>query len=120
MTCYAVARTTVEGLHCWASQPAGAPRTYLAQPHRHLFTIEVGIPVSHGDREVEILALAATARQTLAKHYGRAVDGEVQFGARSCEDIATFLGEALSAAFVRVYEDDENGAEWHAERGLGA
>ncbi len=110
----AIARVTVPGLHAWRTQPVGAPRPYLNSPHRHLFHIEVGVAVSHGDRQVEILALGQQVRTLIGMTYPTTSDGEVDFGERSCEHIAEALAGAIQPfpSYVRVFEDAENGAEW--------
>ena len=110
----AIARVTVPGMHAWRTQPPGSPRAYLNAPHRHLFHLEVGVVVSHGDRQVEILALGQQVRDIVERSYAKAPDGEVDFGDRSCEHIAEQIAGALQPfpAYVRVFEDGENGAEW--------
>lgn len=117
MTTYAIARVQMPGLHAWATQPPNAPRPYLAHDHRHMFHIEVAVPVSHGDREVEILELGQRVRKLLGTSFARTSWGEVAFEARSCEHIAEIIATKLGGpvAWVRVFEDGENGAEWRAD-----
>jgi hypothetical protein len=118
----AIARITFPGLHAWANQPADAPRRYLHTPHRHLFHVEIGVPVNHGDREVEILALGGAVR-SIVEAFGRTSDGDIDLGARSCEHLAEYIGARIAMlaqagcdvappSYVRVFEDNENGAEW--------
>jgi hypothetical protein len=116
-TTYAIARLQVAGTHAWLSQPRNAPRPYLAHHHRHLFHIEVAVPVSHGDREVEILALGMDVRQVLESGFQAGEGGELAFGACSCEYLAEYIATGLAhpVAYVRVFEDGENGAEWRRD-----
>ena len=114
MSLLAIARITFEGVHAWGSQPPDAPRRYLSTPHRHLFHVEVAIPVSHGDRQVEILELGRQVRTLVGMTYPMTSDGDIDFGDRSCEHIAEMLAYKLQPfpQYVRVFEDNENGAEW--------
>ncbi len=91
MTHFVRIRTQVEGLHRWPQ--ATAPDAYLGSAHRHLFVAELDIEVFHDDREIEINALTRWLTELLpifgAPNRG---SGEpVDFGAQSCEQLATRL-----------------------------
>lgn len=105
------------GLHVWESQPQGAKRGYLAQPHRHEFHIEVGVAVGHTDRDVEILELKHVMQRAVRDRYAEAASspGDRELGGASCEMIADVVMGAVAEAFgscawCRVLEDGENGA----------
>ncbi|MDG9674805.1 hypothetical protein [Micromonospora sp. DH14] len=91
--------TQVEGLHRWPD--AGAPDGYLASSHRHLFVASVEISVEHGDRELEINAVARWLTTVLGSFADAPArpDGPVDFGAQSCEHLA----ERLVAAITERY-----------------
>lgn len=89
----------VEGLHRWPD--AGPPDGYLASSHRHLFVAVVEISVEHGDRELEINAVARWLTTVLASFAAppERPDGPLDFGAQSCEHLA----ERLVAAVIERY-----------------
>jgi hypothetical protein len=92
-----------EGLHHWPGAPGS--EAYLRQPHRHLFTIEVRMQVRHGDREIEINALARWLRRDVLPGLSIAPGlgdpdghgGMPDFGAQSCEQLAERVAAALRA-----------------------
>jgi hypothetical protein len=86
-----------EGLHHWAAAPDA--EGYLRQPHRHLFAVEVRMQVQHGDREIEVNALARWLQHDLLPSLGTAA-GPGQppdFGTQSCEQLAERVTSALQA-----------------------
>lgn len=85
----------IDGLHRWPD--AGAPDGYLKAPHRHLFVATVNLEVFHDDREIEINAAARwlTALLPTLTDVPRTGDGPIDFGAQSCERLATRIAEAL-------------------------
>lgn len=99
-----VIRFTAEGWHHWPG--ASSRRTYLANVHRHLFHVEVWLPVEHEEREVEFHDLLEFCRESF---------GSGDFGTASCETLATRLGKEIARRFGRacevlVMEDGEAGA----------
>jgi hypothetical protein len=85
----------VDGLHHWPD--ATDPNRYLHSPHRHLFVVTVDLQVFRDDREVEINAAArwlSALLPTLAR-VPRHEAGPVDFGAQSCEHLATRITEAI-------------------------
>lgn len=88
------ARTTAEGLHYWPEPTAR--RDYLGSPHRHLFRVEVTLPVAHDDRDVEFHDLKRMIDQAvLVMAGGRTDAGLFDFGSRSCEQLARQLAGYL-------------------------
>lgn len=100
-------RIVLPGFHRWPG--AGGQRQYLADRHRHLFVIEVEVPVVHDDRDVEFHDLQDLIRQWWGP------DAR-EWGAASCEHIAKELLAHLQGAHginpsrVTVSEDGESGA----------
>lgn len=116
--------TTFEGVHCWPSAPAEV--SYLMDPHRHMFNVQVEIGVDHDDRNIEFIMLkhrinsvikAATAESHLNNvKYGH---GVWNMGTMSCEQVARHLYKELDGIYhlsqceyveITVNEDGENGA----------
>jgi len=102
-------RFTAPGFHHWAG--ASGERSYLAQPHRHLFNVEARVAVSHDDREIEFHDLL---------DFARAQFGEGDFGESSCERLARKLAKKMArrygrACCVSVSEDGEVGATYSVE-----
>lgn len=105
----AIVRHRFVGFHAWPN--AGESEEYLAARHRHVFFVELAVNQRHDDRDVEYHDLLAQLVQWCA---AMAPSGDL--GHMSCEMIANRLGRAaekagLSPEYVRVFEDDENGAE---------
>lgn len=80
VTARIVVRFVAEGWHCWPAAPEH--RSYLASRHRHLFHVEVRLPVVHEEREVEFHDLLDAAKVDF---------GSGEFGAASCETLARDL-----------------------------
>jgi hypothetical protein len=97
-------RFTVAGFHHWPDAPPH--RAYLAQHHRHLFHVQVRMPVKHAERELEFHDLLDQAHEWFP-------GGDL--GAQSCETMAAELGNKLARFYQRtvevtVSEDGEVGA----------
>lgn len=97
------------GFHNWPW--AVGVRAYLGWKHRHVFHVEVGMHVSHDDREVEFHDL----RDDAAAMFRTLGDGRGDMGAMSCEMMARALGRQLADKHARevevtVWEDGEVGA----------
>lgn len=93
----------VEGVHCWPACPIEDVK-FLKNPHRHVFHVKACKPVTHDDRDVEIIMLKRSIQQYLESYYSG------DFGTRSCEAIARELIEKFNLMFCEVLEDGENGA----------
>ena len=111
MTKQIVVRTQVEGLHHWPSAPEGNDVSYLKNPHRHVFHVELWCKVDSTDRELEFMDIK---HKLFTFFYLRWYDSTIsmmQFGGMSCEDIAvSVLNNFLYASKCSVFEDGENGA----------
>lgn len=103
-----IATTTVEGFHRWPNHEGGAG--FLADRHRHLFTIKMEAIVYHDDRDIEFIAFARSVKDTLHGKFGE----PCEFGTMSCEAIAKCLIDIFypkaDLVSVEVWEDLENGA----------
>jgi len=91
------------GHHRWKEAPEAV--SFLRGWHRHVFHVKVGVGVGHGDREVEFFQFKSRLRRFIRSKFE---------GARfdySCEDIGHCVLEALTADWVEVSEDGENGAK---------
>lgn len=82
-------RWTVDGFHRWPDAPE--PRDYLADRHRHRFTMSVRIPVLHNERDVEFHDLLDFCAGLFVSPH--------DFGGRSCETIAEQLAESVADEF---------------------
>lgn len=105
-----------EGIHCFPEAPNEV--SYLRNPHRHIFSVEVEMDVFHNDREVEFIMLGHKVNERISK-FSCDQNNVVQLGSASCEDVATSVLDYLSNVIPRseeremvvtVMEDGENGA----------
>ena len=100
----------VEGLHNWPQAAEVFPDVgFLSYPHRHIFYITLTKQVTHNDRHIEIIRFKREILGYLKNKYS---NGEqyLDFGRKSCEDIAEELLTQFNLNTVEVLEDDENGA----------
>lgn len=112
MTTKIVVRLQIEGLHYWPDAAKVFPEVgFLADPHRHIFFIELKKPVYHNDRDIEFLIFKRAVQDYLYKKYYNTDKRCHYFSNMSCEMIATDLLNEFSCDFVSVFEDNENGAE---------
>lgn len=102
--------TSFVGVHRWPD--ARGQHAYLANPHRHVFQVDVWVQVMHDDRELEFFAVQDFVSEELPHFH---------MGALSCEQVATEILRRLLEEYgghrevdVEVSEDGENGAmvEW--------
>jgi hypothetical protein len=97
----------VEGVHRW--EDCDIEEVYfLRDYHRHIFHIEVRKEVSHNDREIEIIMLKRDIIFHLNLNWG--YNGSLFFDNMSCEDIAEWIYKRFECSYVKVLEDNENGA----------
>jgi len=97
-----VLNLAIEGIHFWEGCNIEEVM-FLKNEHRHIFYIEIHKEVSHLDRDIEIIKL----KREIKNWFG---PEPVQFGGKSCEMIADGLLEAFDCCYVKVLEDNENGA----------
>ena len=98
-----VVKVQVEGIHHWPECPIEEVE-FLRWRHRHMFSITLWKEVHHNDREIEIIQLGRRVKEYLGTQ-------PIDFGRRSCEDIAEDLLGVFGASAVEVLEDNENGAK---------
>lgn len=100
-----------EALHCWPSCPETHTEYYLRYPHRHIFHIEMKVPVTHTDRDIEFIQFKRNVLGFLQKEYKKEKDKIYDIGSYSCEMLCGLLMERFGCIYVKVMEDNENGAE---------
>jgi len=109
--------TDFRGFHQWLGAPDEV--AFLRDLHRHTFYVEVAIPVQHHDRDLEFFLVQRQIDTILAGLYRvQGTTGNVEgynLGERSCEMIATELGNQLFDDYpqvneltISVSEDNEN------------
>lgn len=116
-----IVRTTFDAVHQWKDAPTNPKliSSILGYPHRHKFYVEVRIPVTDPDRQIEFLQFKETLDSVCQSefiNYPRSAP--IPY---SCETMAEIIGKALIAydsrlaavaSFtVAVFEDNENGGE---------
>jgi len=99
-----VVRTRFEAIHKW--EGCNIPLvSYLRQPHRHTFFVEVKWEVTHNNRDLEFITMKNKLNTFLTYL-------PFDLGNQSCEDICDRIHtEFPESVFVSVFEDNENGAE---------
>lgn len=92
--------------------PSNPEIWFLGQPHRHMFHFECVYPVVGLDRELEFFILRKHVEDIIRNINPTLLPlGELNFGSRSCETIATaILKEDLRMSSCTVSEDGENSA----------
>lgn len=100
-------RTRFEGFHHWPGAPEEV--RFLRALHRHEFHVELGVEVTHDDRDVEFILLKRKLDQTISMMQRR--QGVETW---SCETWAKQILETARAwgrlFYCEVSEDGENGA----------
>ena len=103
---YIEVKLDIEGLHHWPD--CNLPHVeYLKHLHRHTFIISCRAEVSHGDRDIEFIDLKHKIKQYVAKTWYDPAYGCCNFGAMSCEHIATDLLNYFGLCQCSVSEDGE-------------
>lgn len=101
-----------EGIHCYpaaGTDPNLQDVSFLAFPHRHIFHFNVGIQVTHNDRDIEFI------------RFKRWLEGlfetrTLELNFKSCEMISDDLYDQIATKYpgrditITVAEDNENGA----------
>lgn len=111
---FVVVETSLEAIHWWPDAPSF--EGYLAQPHRHLFTVEAELVVTHPDRDLEINKLKREMDSLLAEfaeaenrkyrssnEIVRLVSDIPTIGPTSCEQLA----EVVATYFIDRYKVPE-------------
>lgn len=104
---YVFVRTTFEGYHRWKDAPDGV--LFLRDWHRHILHVELGVKVSHDNRQVEFIQLKWKLDGFINKMWK-----DKQFE-DSCEMIARSILINLNGVWCEVSEDGENGAYLEAK-----
>ena len=95
-----------EAIHCWKNCFIDEV-SFLKNPHRHIFHIQIKFPVNHTDRDIEFIQMKRKIQNFLKIKY----DGK-DIGTLSCEDICLeIMNEYPNINYIKVMEDNENGAE---------
>lgn len=93
-----------EGFHMWPGAPDEV--SFLRNKHRHIFTVSVGMPVTHNDRQREFFT-EKKKLQPILDYYAEGKAGH----SFSCEMVAEgILNRMPYASWAEVFEDGENGA----------
>ena len=99
-------RTRFEAEHRWKDAPDDV--AFLRNWHRHMFHVELGLPVADLNRELEFFRL----KRALDRYIHESFAG-LRFE-HSCEQIAKHILTKFVAAWCDVSEDGENGARLFA------
>ena len=101
--------TSFSAIHCWSKCPIKEV-SYLKNPHRHVFHLKLKFPVSHNDRDIEFINMKNDINAYIHDFW----EGK-DIGQESCEMICRTFMVFFNASYVRVMEDNENGAEMYRE-----
>lgn len=105
---FVVIKTQFPAIHRYPE--ATGQTAYLKHPHRHVFYVVMKWEVQDNNREIEFLKKKTEMNQFIQQElYNQNI------GNLSCEDLAEMLSITFHANFVSVFEDNENGAEYHAD-----
>lgn len=108
---FIVVKFSVEALHNWPDARQKIPAMgFLADIHRHNFFFKATVPVSHSDRDIEIIQLKREMIDYFKRNYFNEDLNICNFGPRSCETLAQDLLEAYNCEEVECLEDNECGA----------
>lgn len=114
-----IAKFNVEGMHRWLEAPNEF--LYLAYPHRHLFYFEVEVTVTHKNRDIEFIDFSRKCRKEVEIWFSNVFNTTDDAPPWSCESMARSLIVKIRSWYpgrfvtVRVFEDNENGAEVSTE-----
>ena len=109
MRTYVVVRLQVDGMHNFPAAREIFPEVgFLADRHRHIFHFEVKKEVFHDDRDVEFIMFKRDIQDYLKQMYYKPKTRTHEFGAKSCETLATELLNQFDCNYVEVWEDLEN------------
>lgn len=98
-----IVQLQISGCHRWPDCNIKEVE-YLKNKHRHVFHVEAKKRVFDNNREIEIISFKEEIKAYLESKNG-------DFGSLSCEMIAEDLLKRFGLSYVKVLEDNENGAE---------
>ena len=101
-----IINTTFSAIHSWPDCPIKEV-SFLRNPHRHVFHVRMKKEVFHNDRDVEFINFKNKVDEFLKRAYHN-----IDIGSTSCEMLAKELAYGFDCFYVRVMEDNENGAEY--------
>ena len=101
-----IINTKFSAIHCWPDCPIKEVK-FLKTPHRHVFYVRIKKRVYHDDRDVEFIDFKNKVDRFLMDTYHNK-----DLGSTSCEMLAQWLAEKFDCFYVRIMEDNENGAEY--------
>lgn len=105
MRYFVIIRTSFEGIHRWTGCSI-LDVSFLRNNHRHIFHVEAKAEVNHTDRDIEFIMEKRKIDQYLSRF------GTEYMGNMSCEDVGVdLLNEFPELCSVKIFEDNENGAE---------
>lgn len=105
---FVVIKTQFPAIHRYPE--ATGQTAYLRHSHRHVFYVVMKWEVQDNNREIEFLKKKTEANRFIFEELY-----DFNIGELSCEDLAELLAKKFEANFVSVFEDNENGAEYHAD-----
>lgn len=108
---FVVVRSSFDAVHCWPECPYNEV-SFLRYPHRHKFYVKLKVEVT-SSRQVEFFILKSELDKVLEKFFH-----EQDLKSKSCEEISKiiaseFLHKGYIVCQVDVFEDNENGVEFH-------
>jgi len=106
---YIIINTQFAATHHWPECTI-ATQQHLKLVHRHVFHVRMKWEVGHNDRELEFIEMKEFVESFIDISYRNRFIGK-----KSCEMLCEELAQQFKAQYVRVMEDNENGAEWLSE-----
>lgn len=100
-----IINTSFTATHHWPECPIET-QSHLRHPHRHIFHVKMKWEVHHDDRDIEFIEMKRLVDDFIMQTYW-----DRFLGRTSCEMICEQLADQFNACYVRVMEDNENGAE---------
>ncbi len=102
---FIVVRLQFEAIHKWGKCPY-EDVAFLRHPHRHIFYVEIKIPVTSSDREIEFIRFKRDVSSFIQSHFHMK-----NLGNMSCEMICERIIDKFNFIHtISVFEDNENGA----------
>ena len=87
---------------------------YLRSIHRHVFNITARIPVTHDNRDLEIIQTQNRIHHFLSDRFGDE-NGHMMLGSMSCEMLAKLIADTFGCTEVTVQEDGQGGGVYVRE-----